>query len=125
MKMSALTAERLRRFKRNKLGVVSAWIFIVLFVISLFAEFVANDRPLLLRYDGRLYSPVFRSYTETEFGGVFETAADYRDPFVADLIEAEGWMLWPPIRFSYNTINYNLPSPAPSPPTERELAGNR
>ena len=64
-----------------------------------------------------------RDYPETRFGGEFETAADYRDPFVADLIEAEGWMLWPPIRFSFDTVNYELESPAPSPPSRENWLG--
>ncbi|MCK5250450.1 MAG: ABC transporter permease, partial [Spirochaetaceae bacterium] len=121
--MSSLTAERLRRFKRNRLGLVSAWIFVILFILTLFAEFIANDRPLLIRFDGQLYAPVFVNYPETAFGGVFETTADYRDPFVADLIMDKGWIIWPPVRFSYNTINYNLPSPAPSPPTLVNILG--
>ncbi len=123
MNMSSLTAERLRRFKRNRLGLVSAWIFVILFVLSLFAEFIANDRPLLIRFDGQLFAPVFVNYPETAFGGVFETTADYRDPFVADLIIDRGWIIWPPVRFSYNTINYDLPSPAPSPPTHVNILG--
>jgi len=120
---NALAAERLRRYKQNKLGLISAWVFGVLFVLSLFAEFLANDKPLVLSYQGRLYTPVFTDYAETTFGGDFETTADYRDPYVAALIEEAGWMIWPPIRFSYNTINYNLPSPAPSPPTRENLLG--
>lgn len=123
MNMSSLTAERLRRFKRNRLGLVSAWIFVILFILTLFAEFIANDRPLLIRFDGQLYAPVFVNYPETAFGGVFETTADYRDPFVTDLIMDKGWIIWPPVRFSYNTINYNLPSPAPSPPTLVNILG--
>jgi microcin C transport system permease protein len=77
---------------------------------------VANDNPLLIRFDGHFYAPVFASYPETVFGGEFETETRYRDPYVKKLIEAKGWMLWPPIPYSYNTINYNLSSPAPSPP---------
>lgn len=123
MTMSALSAERLRRFKRNRLGLISAWIFGVLFILSLFAEFIANDKPLLLRYDSRLYVPVMVDYPETAFDGDFETTADYRDPYVTKLIEEKGWMLWPPIRFSFNTINYDLPSPAPSPPTRVNILG--
>jgi len=123
MEISSLTAERIRRFRRNRLGLMSAWIFGVLFLLSLFAEFLANDRPLLLKYENHLYVPVLVDYPETDFGGIFETTADYRDPFVMNLIEEDGWMFWPPIRFSYNTINYDLPSPAPSPPTNVNILG--
>ncbi|RLW71096.1 MAG: ABC transporter permease, partial [spirochete symbiont of Stewartia floridana] len=114
--MDALGAERLRRFKRNKAGLISAWVFGTMFFVSLFAEFLANDKPIVLGYQSRLYFPVFTDYPETAFGGLFETTADYRDPYVANLIKKDGWMVWPPIRFNYTTINYNLPSPAPSPP---------
>ena len=120
---NSLTAERMRRFKNNKLGLISAWSFCVLFALSLFAEFLANEKPLIARCNGRTYFPVFVDYPETAFGGEFETTADYRDPYVQELIAGQGWMIWPPIRFSYNTINYNLPRPAPSPPTRENLLG--
>ena len=94
-----------------------------LLLLCLCAEFIANDKPLLLKYDGAFYTPVFQSYPETTFGGDFETEADYRDPYVADLINEKGWMIWPPIRFSYDTINYNLPTPAPSGLTRENLLG--
>lgn len=94
-----------------------------LLILCLCAEFIANDKPLLLKYDGAFYTPVFQSYPETTFGGDFETEADYRDPYVADLINEKGWMIWPPIRFSYDTINYNLPTPAPSGLTRENLLG--
>jgi microcin C transport system permease protein len=74
-------------------------------------------------YQGRLYTPVLRTYSELEFGGEFDIDADYRDPYIQDLVNREGWMLWPPIRFSYDTINYDLPSPAPSPPTDENIFG--
>lgn len=90
--------------------------FVVLFVLSLFAEMIANDKPLIVSYDNQLYFPFLVAYPETDFGGDFETEADYRDPFVADLINENGWQIWPPIRYSYTTINYALTSPAPSPP---------
>lgn len=117
--MSPLNQRRWQSFKANKRGVWSLWLFMILFVVSLFAEFIANDKPIMLSFQGELYFPVFNVYTETEFGGDFATEADYRDPFVQELIieEGEGWMLWPPIRYSYNTINLDLPTPAPSPPT--------
>ena len=123
MAISSMTRERLRRFRANRRGFVSLWIFSILFGLCLFAELIANDKPLLVYFDGSLYFPLIRSYSEVSFGGEFEAAADYRDPYVAELIKEKGWTLWPPIRFSYNTINYNLPSPAPSPPTRENLIG--
>ena len=116
--LSPLNRRRWANFKANRRGYWSFWIFSVLFVISLFAELIANDRPLLLKYDGKLFFPAFVSYSETTFGGDFETAADYRDPFLQKLIaEKQGWMLWPPIHYSYDTHNLDLPTPAPSKPT--------
>ncbi len=91
--------------------------------MSLGAELIANDRPLLVHYEGRWYVPVLVSYPETTFGGVFPTETVYRDPAVRTLIEAHGWMLWPPISFSYDTINYELPVPAPAPPSRVNLLG--
>jgi microcin C transport system permease protein len=99
------------------------WIFLVLFGLCLFAEFIANDLPLLVVYDHRLYFPVLARYSEKSFGGEFDTAADYRDPQVQSLIRAKGSMVWPLVRFSYGTINYDLPSPAPSPPTRDNPLG--
>src|SRR5713226_4663879 len=116
-RITPLTRRRLDAFRRNRRGFWSMWIFLALFFITLFAEFIANDRPILVRYEAAWYFPVFTDYPETTFGGEFPTPADYRDPAVQQLIGAKGWMLWPPIPFSYNTINYNLPSPAPSPPS--------
>ncbi len=121
--LSAINRERFRRFQANRRGWVSMWIFAVLFALSLFAELLANDQPLAIRFQGRFYFPVLKVYSEQMFGGEFQTAADYRDPYVAGLIKKQGWMIWPPIRFSYSTINYDLPSPAPSPPTWQNLLG--
>ncbi len=121
--MSKLTVERMNRFKANRRGFFSLWIFLVMFVISLFADVIANDVPLLVRFDRRFYFPLFVEYPEIEFGGEFAMAADYRDPYVLELIEEKGWLLWPPIRYSYDTINYDLPSPAPSPPTRENPLG--
>jgi microcin C transport system permease protein len=115
--------KRWQRFKKNQRAFVSLWIFGLLFVMSLCAEFVANDKPILVRFDGRFYFPIVVEYSELVFGGEFDINTDYRDPYIADLIEAQGWMLRPPITFSYNTINYNLPSPAPSPPTRENWFG--
>ena len=118
LKLSPINRRRWENFKANRRGLWSLWVFLVLFVVSLGAEFIANDRPLLVSYDGRWYYPVFVNYPETTFGGDFETRTDYRDPFVQRLFtEKGGYMVWPPIRYSYNTHNLDLPTPAPSPPT--------
>jgi microcin C transport system permease protein len=118
LRMSPLNRRRWQNFKANHRGFWSLWVFLILFGLSLFAEFIANDRPLLVRYDGKFYFPSVISYSETTFGGDFETAADYRDPFLQKLIaEKGGTIIWPPIRYSYNTHNLDLPTPAPSKPT--------
>ena len=116
-KVTPITLRRLHNFRANARGFWSFWIFLAIFVITLFAEFIANDKPLLVRYDGAFYYPVVVSYPETTFGGEFELEADYTDPFVQDLIKEKGWMVWPPVPYSYRTIIYDLPVPAPSPPS--------
>jgi microcin C transport system permease protein len=117
-RLSPLNQRRWRNFKANRRGYWSFLIFTVIFVVTLFAEFIANDKPFLVSFDGRLYVPVLVAYPETTFGGDFETEADYRDSYLEKLIaDKGGWMVWPPIRYSYSTINRNLPTPAPSPPT--------
>ncbi len=123
LSVSPLTKRRIEQFKANKRGYWSLWIFIALILIAVFAEFIANDKPILVSYDGHLYAPVVQMIPETTYGGDFETETDYRDPYVQDLIHAKGWMIWPPIRYSYDTINYDLPQPAPSPPTRDNLFG--
>jgi microcin C transport system permease protein len=116
--VSPLNRRRWQSFKSNGRGYASLWLFLILFLISLFSEFIANDKPLYIRYDGKSYFPVLVTYPETAFGGDFETAADYRDPFLQKLItDKGGTMIWPPIRYSYNTHNLDLPTPAPSKPT--------
>ena len=110
-------------FRNNRRGYWSLWIFVTLLLICMAAEIIANDKPILLSYQGKLYAPVLFTYPETEFGGMFETEANYRDPYVRELIEAEGWMLWPLIRFSYNTINYDLTVPSPAPPSAENWLG--
>ncbi|HRJ65990.1 MAG TPA: ABC transporter permease [Alphaproteobacteria bacterium] len=122
-RFAPMTERRLRQFRRNRRGWYSLWIFLFLFFATLGAELIANDKPILLKYDGSYYAPVFKSYPETTFGGEFETEADYRDPYVQGLINDKGWMLWPLIRYSYRTINYNLQVPAPSPPTAENWLG--
>ncbi len=122
--LSPINQRRWRNFVNNRRGFWSLWVFLVLFLLSLGAELIANDRPLLIRYEGRFYTPFLVAYPETTFGGDFETEAKYRDAFVAELIaEKDGWMLWPPIRYSYNTINLNLPVPAPAPPSAENWLG--
>lgn len=123
MAFTPLTKRRIAQFKANKRGYVSFWIFLVLFTVTLFAEFIANDKPLLVKYENHFYYPTFVQYPETTFGGEFETETNYRDPFVQNLIEAQGWMIWPLIPFSYNTVNYDLLVPAPSPPSAEDWLG--
>ncbi len=122
--VSPINRRRWENFKANRRGFYSLWIFLFLFVITLFAEFLSNDKPFLIEYDGGYYSPVFATYPETAFGGEFQTEADYRDPFVQDLIKQKGgWMIWPPFRYSYRTINLNLPEPAPARPSAENPLG--
>ena len=123
MTLSPLSRRRLRTFLAHRRGVWSLALFALLFGVSLFAELIANDKPLLVKYDGAFYAPIFRSYPETTFGGEFPTEADYKDPDVAGLIRAKGWMIWPAIPFSYDTIVKDLDRPAPSPPSARNLLG--
>jgi microcin C transport system permease protein len=120
---STLNRRRWSNFKANKRGFWSLWIFLAVFGFTLFGEFVANDNPLLVKFNGHYYFPVFVSYPETAFGGEFETEARYRDAYVRKKIEANGWMIWPLIPYSYNTINYNLDQPAPSPPSRENWVG--
>jgi microcin C transport system permease protein len=121
--LSPLAQRRWRAFRANRRGYVSAWLFLILFFATLGAEFVANDKPLLLKYDGAYYFPIFKSYPETAFGGSFETEARYRDPFLREQVAEHGWMIFPPIPFSYDTINYDLTEPAPSPPSAANWLG--
>ena len=114
--LSPMNRRRLDNFRRNRRGYWSFWIFLALFVVSLGAEFVANDRPLIASYKGELLFPVLVDYPEDKFGG-FEAHTDYRDPDIAGEIEAHGWMVWPPIRFANATTKLDPPTPFPSPPT--------
>jgi microcin C transport system permease protein len=123
MRLSPITRRRFQRFFANRRGTWSLAVFVVLFFVSLFAELIANDQPILVRYDGAFYFPIFKSYPETTFGGEFTTQADYKDPEVAKLIDAKGWMLWPAIPYSYDTMAKDLGQPAPSPPSWRHLLG--
>ncbi len=121
--LSPVTLRRLHAFRANRRGWWSFWIFGTLVVVTLFAEVLANDKPILVSYDGGLYVPVFVTYPETTFGGEFPTEADYRDPYVQELIAEKGWAVWPPLRYSYRTINYDLKVPAPAPPSAANWLG--
>lgn len=124
VRVTPLTRRRIDAFRKNRRGVVSFWILLVLFTTSLLAEGIANQRPLVLAYRGELYFPVLFAYPETAFGGEFETEAEYLDPYVAERIQAEGgWMLWPPIRYGPATIDLALEQSAPTPPSRRHWLG--
>jgi microcin C transport system permease protein len=113
--LSGLNARRWALFKANRRGFWSLWVFLALFLFSLFAEFLANDRPIIASYKGEILLPVFNDYPEEKFGGFLATT-DFRDPFIQDEVNANGWMIWPPIRYHYRTVNNELPMPAPSRP---------
>ncbi|XOV89658.1 MAG: ABC transporter permease [Pseudomonadota bacterium] len=123
MGLSPVNARRLAAFKANRRGYVSLWIFVILFTLSLFAEFLANDKPIVFSLHGKLHFPVWFTYTEAELGGVLETEAEYLDPFVDKLIEENGWSIWPPLRFSYDTIDWDLAPPYPHPPDSEHWLG--
>ncbi len=122
--MSPLNQRRLAIFRAHRRGWWSLWIFLALFTVCLFAEFVANDRPLLIRYQGHWFVPVLQDYSEDAFGPDFlPTDADYTDPDLLAAIHAHGWMVWPAIPFSYDTLVKGLPSSPPTPPSWRNLLG--
>lgn len=121
--MTPIARRRWNKFRANRRGWWSLWIFAVLFAVAMCAEFLANDKPILVKYQGALHMPVFRAYPETAFGGDFETETDYRDPAIAAKIRAEGWMVWPPVHYSYRTINYTLTHAFPSPPDSENWLG--
>ena len=122
-KISPLTRRRLHNFRANARGYWSFWIFLVIFLIALFAEFIANDKPFLVYHEGELYTPIFTAYPETAFGGEFETEADYRDPYMAGLIGDEGWMIWPIVPYHHTTVAWDLAVPAPAPPDAEHWLG--
>jgi microcin C transport system permease protein len=121
-RITPITRRRIENFKANRRGFWSLWIFLALFVVSLVAEFIANDRPLFIEYDGSWYVPVLHDYPETIFGGFLPTVADYRDPAVKTLIDEKGWMLWPLIPFDYRTIT-DAPGPYPAAPSKTDWLG--
>jgi len=121
--LSPINQQRWQRFQRNRRAWWSLWIFLAIFLLSLGSEFIANERPLLVRYAGQWFVPVLVQYSELDFGGDFDVRADYTDPFIQDLINEQGWLMFPPVRFDYRTINYELPSPAPAPPSALNWLG--
>ena len=123
MNVSPLTIRRLKNFRANKRGFYSTMIFSLLFLVSIFAEFIANDKPILVVFNSQIHFPVFKKIPETYYGGEFETEADYKDPFVKDLINEKGFSVMPLIEYSYDTINYDLKVPSPSPPSFENLLG--
>ncbi len=123
LSLSPINRRRLHNFRANKRGYWSFWIFAVMFVLSLFAELICNDKPILVRYDGAFYTPFARFYPETAFGGIFETEAEYTDKEVQRLIESKGWIVWAPVPYSYDTLANDLKVPAPAPPGGWHLLG--
>lgn len=123
MTLNPINQARWQRFKANRRGYWSLWIFLIVFIMSLGSEFIANDKPLLLRYDQQWYVPFLVNYPETTFGGDFKTATDYQDPLIRSNIEQHGWAVWAPIRYSYNSINFATKVPFPSPPSSQHWLG--
>lgn len=121
--VSALVRRRIDAFKANRRGFWSIWIFLFLLIVSLFSELICNDKPFVVWYEGEVRFPVFTQYAETDYGGILKTEAEYRDPYVQSLIEESGWALWPIIPFSYQTVDWELTEPAPSPPSSRHWLG--
>ncbi|MGB0748635.1 MAG: ABC transporter permease [Magnetospiraceae bacterium] len=123
MRVSPLNMRRWQNFKANRRGYWSLWIFLFLFFASLCAEGIANDKPILVSYKGDYYTPIFKAYPDTTFDGFLDTEAEYSAPEVREEIEAHGWIIWPLIRFSYDTINFDLDVPVPSPPSAENWLG--
>ena len=121
--MSPMIQSRLQRFRQNRLGYFCFIVFSLIFVLALGANLIANEKPLLVKYQHTLYFPVLKAYPETTFGGVFETEADYKDPVVQQLIANHGWALWPVIRYAAQTPNLDLAVPVPSAPTAQNWLG--
>ena len=123
LRITPINRRRLDNFTANRRGFWSLWIFLFIFLVTIFAEFIANDKPLLVRYDGDFFVPVLVNYPETTFGGDFETEAEYSDPEVAELIEEKGWIVWPMIPYSFDTVVLGLAKPSPSPPSSQNWLG--
>jgi microcin C transport system permease protein len=122
-KFSSVNKRRYENFRSNKRGYISFKIVLIILIITFFSEFIANEKPIFVKFQDNYYLPIIFDYKEIEFGGNFLTSTDYRDEYVQSLINKKGWMLWPPVRFSFDTINYNLDTPAPSPPSLENWLG--
>ena len=121
--MLSIRQKRINVFKSNKRGYYSLWLFSFIFIITLFAEFIANDKPILISYKNNFYTPVFNIYSETVFGGDFDSEADYKDEYVQELILKDGYMIWPMIRYSYHTVKLDSDVAYPSAPSYENLLG--
>jgi len=122
-RLSSVNQARWARFRHNRRGFWSLIFFLLIFVCSLFSELIANDRPLLVQYQGNIYFPVLKTYSEKTFGGEFATAADYQDPWLQKQLSDNGWVLWAPIRFGATAINFATDRPFPSPPSRQNWLG--
>jgi microcin C transport system permease protein len=123
IRLTPLTRRRLHRFRSNRRGWWSLWIFVILFITTLLAEVIANDKPFLVYFKGDVYFPIVKAYPETTFGGDFLTEADYRNPYLSELIERDGWTVWPIVRYHHRTVAWDLPVPAPAPPDRNHWLG--
>ena len=123
IRLTPLTRRRLHRFRANRRGWWSLWIFVILFITTLLAEVIANDKPFLIYFKGEVYFPIVKAYPETTFGGDFLTEADYRNPYLSELIERDGWTVWPIVRYHHRTVAWDLPVPAPAPPDRNHWLG--
>ena len=123
IRLTPLTRRRLHRFRANRWGWWSLWIFVILFIATLLAEVIANDKPFLGYFKGGVYFPIVKAYSETTFGGDFLTEADYRSPYLSELIERDGWTVWPIVRYHHRTVAWDLPVPAPAPPDRNHWLG--
>jgi microcin C transport system permease protein len=123
-KTASLGRKRLIRFRKNRRGYYSFILFVLLFGVSLFAEVLSNDKPLLVSYNGQLYYPLWRMYPETIFGGDFDTETDYRDPYILERLAAgSNFAVFPPNPHSFNSINQTLDRPVPAPPSQENFLG--
>lgn len=121
--MSPMTKRRIGAFAKNKRAFYSLIAFLIMFVVSLFAEVIANDNPLIVQYKGNIYFPIVREYNDLMFGGDFPTPADYKDSYIKENIKSHGWMLMPIIPFSFNTVDYEMTTPIPAAPSKNHWLG--